>query len=141
MSAVKQVTASDAFLEFDQTVKHCQNEELSSECETRKFIEDVEEYCQCKPFNIRNFTRKETMCDIYGLECAENVFTKTRTCIKPCTGLYADVTKHNQDVYDEEMKKWEPVLESYLQYKNMFKDDITYPPEFKGILFELLIHN
>ena len=46
------VEAKDSFLTLDKEVRGCQ-EESQDDCNTKKYMEELEEKCKCLPFQLR----------------------------------------------------------------------------------------
>lgn len=134
LSAVKEVSATDAFLSYDESVRGCQNIESLQNCQTKALIDEIDQDCNCMPFHMRNISKNEDFCDETGLKCFSKILSNptNKQCLKSCTGMYSDIIKHTQDVYENELEKWKPEIKIYQDYKNMFQQDIHYPPEFKG---------
>ena len=53
LNVLKEITATTSYLELDQTVRKCQNEEPLFNCTTRKYRETSLEECGCLPQSIR----------------------------------------------------------------------------------------
>ena len=56
-------------------------------------------------------------------ECAEKVTVDKNECLKPCEGVYADVTKYDAD--EIEKNNYGALLDIYSRYKRFF--DQTAP--------------
>ena len=66
-------------------------------------------------------------------ECYNNVEISSEQCVLPCKGLYADISLENSGIRKvEDMKKFDPLIKSYENYKRGFTKDIEYPPALKG---------
>ena len=55
-----------------------------------------------------------------GLECYKSVQLSSDACIIPCKGLYADVERVEGFEVVENIKKFQPVLDQYKEYKAGF---------------------
>ena len=143
LSSIKEVSVTDSFLSYDESVRGCQNKGTLQQCQTKAFMNIINQDCKCMPYHLRNISKQEDLCDEIGLKCYAMIDTNkpNSQCLKSCTGIYSDITKHNQDVYAKELEKWEPKIWRYQNYKNMFLQDILYPPEFKGNLYILYCNN
>ena len=53
INVLKEIRATDSYLELDQNVRKCQNDEPLFNCTTRKYIEAVLFKCKCLPSNLR----------------------------------------------------------------------------------------
>ena len=74
---------------------------------------------------------QESICLIN--ECYNNVEISSEQCVLPCKGLYADISLENSGITKvEDMKKFDPLIKSYENYKRGFTKDIEYPPALKG---------
>ena len=54
---VKEMNVTEEFLELDEDVKKCQNNESVVDCAAREYLESGRKECQCVPFNLRNYSR------------------------------------------------------------------------------------
>ena len=52
LNVLKEIKATDSYLELDQDVRKCQNDEPLFNCTTRKFIETILSECKCLPSNL-----------------------------------------------------------------------------------------
>ena len=71
-------------------------------------------------------------CDGNGLQCCHDVNVDRIKCLKPCFGVYADVSRVKDD-YERNFNSWEMVGQKYKMFKNMFGDNIPYPSDLHGI--------
>ena len=78
-------------------------------------------------------------CDGNGLKCCQGVTVDKRKCLKSCFGVYADVSRV-KDEYEKTFKNWEIVGQKYKNFKNMYGDNITYPPELLGMYINLIYY-
>ena len=76
----------------------------------------------------------EKYCDAKGMKCCQSVNIDRKKCLKPCFGVYADVSK-NLDDYEKMKDSWNLIIEKYKIFKNMFLKNISYPPELIGMQF------
>ena len=53
MNVVKEVLATDSFLNMDIESRGCQNGEAFTTCATGNFIDSLISNCQCLPFHLR----------------------------------------------------------------------------------------
>ena len=74
----------------------------------------------------------EHFCDGNGLQCCHDVNVDRSKCLKPCFGVYADVSRVKDD-YEKNFNSWETVGQKYKMFKNMFGDNISYPSDLHGI--------
>ena len=70
-------------------------------------------------------------CDKNGLQCCHDMNVVSKKCLKPCFGVYADVTKVYED-YKTQFDSWNIISQSYKNFKNMFEANISYPKELHG---------
>ena len=54
MSDLKNMAASKQFMDFPDTVKKCQSEELEK-CHMKNFFKNIEQKCQCVPWQLATF--------------------------------------------------------------------------------------
>ena len=54
-------------------------------------------------------------------------------CIKPCEGIYADITKEEVEFIDEYSTGMKEIFEAYENFKNQFLDVTKFPPAIIGI--------
>ena len=52
LNVIKEISVTDSFLAMDKNIRGCQ-EESYDECTTRKYKENLENKCQCLPFQMR----------------------------------------------------------------------------------------
>ena len=56
LSAVKQITVTEDFMELDQNQKKCQTKETFEDCKTKLYLGKLEKECNCIPYRLKNFT-------------------------------------------------------------------------------------
>ena len=54
---VKEMNVTEDFLQLEEDVKKCQNNESVVECAAREYLESGREECGCVPFPLRNYSR------------------------------------------------------------------------------------
>ena len=54
---VKEVIVSKEFLELDEDVKKCQNNESVVDCAATEYLESGRKECGCVPFHLMNYSR------------------------------------------------------------------------------------
>ena len=59
ISDVKEVKATEAFLELDVQTKRCQEKESIEACSSRLHLSMIRKQCQCIPLNLLNTTNIE----------------------------------------------------------------------------------
>ena len=135
LSVIKEVEVTDDFLGLQLPTRKCQNDEKYEDCTTRVYLQKIQNHCNCVPYQLRNFTipnqvilllltfsyhfcHLQVICFGSDNECAKNITIDTTECIKPCEGIYADVTKYDADKIDD--TNYEALLESYHKYKRFF---------------------
>ena len=119
----------DSFLELDEYIRGCQNEEPLDNCTTRQYIDSLMNQCGCLPYNIRLYNEKEPLCSSKQLECVHNVRVDTsRECLPPCSGLsVTSFSKSNQ------MKNIEDLISSKdIAAYNNYTNRVTLPGGLKG---------
>ena len=57
---MKEMSGTPEFLDLDDKVKKCQNEETILECRSRKYLDIGEKECGCIPHHLRSFHKKVT---------------------------------------------------------------------------------
>ena len=80
---------------------------------------------------------KDPVCTFSGLDCFNNQEDELDKCIQPCEGIYADIMKENVKVVDKYTPGMKNLVEAYEKYKNLFLDDIEYPPALSGIAINI----
>ena len=53
LNVLKEIDATDSYLDLSEEVKGCQNGESFVNCTTKKFIDSLLGQCGCLPFDIR----------------------------------------------------------------------------------------
>ena len=56
LSVVKEIVASDSFLNLDEKTKQCQNDESLETCQERNYHNEGIKNCKCIPFSLRNYS-------------------------------------------------------------------------------------
>ena len=54
LNILKEVKVTDSFMELDEDVRECQNQEHYIDCTTNNFIEEMRQQCGCLPLSIRS---------------------------------------------------------------------------------------
>ena len=54
---VKEINVTKEFLELDDAVKKCQNNESVVDCAATEYLESGRKECHCVPFHLRNYSR------------------------------------------------------------------------------------
>ena len=54
LNILKEVKVTDSFMELDEDVRECQNQEHYIDCTTNKIIEEMRQQCGCLPLSIRS---------------------------------------------------------------------------------------
>ena len=57
MSSVKQIRVTKDFLRLDDDVKNCNSRESLEECQTRKYLEELDDKCSCVPYRLRDYNK------------------------------------------------------------------------------------
>ena len=57
---MKEMSGTPEFLDLDDKVKKCQNEETILECRSRKYLDIGEKECGCIPHHLRSFHKQVT---------------------------------------------------------------------------------
>ena len=52
INVIKEIQATESFLELDEDIRKCQTKEPLSNCTTRQYIDTIVRKCGCLPFNI-----------------------------------------------------------------------------------------
>ena len=52
MSAVKEINATNEFILLDEEVRKCQDSENVQECETKKYLDNAMNTCNCTPYHL-----------------------------------------------------------------------------------------
>ena len=83
---MKEIIVTDSYLELDQNVRACQNEESLHSCSTRLHTGAFLAQCGCVPFRM---TPTQTpLCSGAQLDCVQNTTVDTSSCLPPCSGLF-----------------------------------------------------
>ena len=61
MSDVKQIDATEAFLNLDEMIRGCQNEITLKDCQVKKYFKDGIDKCQCIPYSFKNYSIQEVI--------------------------------------------------------------------------------
>ena len=61
MSDVKQIDATEAFLNLDEKIRGCQNEITLEDCWVKKYFKDGIDKCQCIPYSFKNYSIQEVI--------------------------------------------------------------------------------
>ena len=57
LTDVKEIDGTEEFLGLDEKIRHCQNRETFQQCQTREYIKNGLEKCNCTPYEIRNYSK------------------------------------------------------------------------------------
>ena len=105
LNALTEIKVTDNFLDLDQKVKSCQNEESFDNCTNRQYQKTFLDECGCLPLSIRSSNKvsayhiiylikshityfKEPLCSSMELKCVEQIHVDTSSCLNPCSGLF-----------------------------------------------------
>ena len=122
------------------------------ECWSGQYLQNGLKKCKCIPFSFKNYSNKvrnkkclifkcvfqnfkstqgkhaqeSPLCTPEGLECYENETYYTQSCLIPCKGIYADVTKEPKSQEKETNEEMQILVHEYEKYKRGGEEDITY---------------
>ena len=142
ITALKQVTASESFMKLSDEERGCQKE-TKDECEARNFLIEIQEKCDCIPWDLTHEEtdiQEETGIDLMEIEkpfcrtkdhhsCISEISNKSFGCMASCTGLYADVSHKFEDNVNSELKL---KLQIYREHKDNFAKNIKFDPSKKN---------
>ena len=58
LTAIKEIDATEGFLNLGEEIIDCQNIETYLECQTRDYMQMGLEECKCTPYELRNFSKE-----------------------------------------------------------------------------------
>ena len=125
MNDMKEIIVTDSYLELDQNVRACQNDESLHSCSTRLHNAAFLAQCGCVPFHM---TQTETpLCSGAQLGCVQNTTVDTSSCLPPCSGLFVTgFSKSEQGTDSFHMDR--ATLKAYKNYTKWS----PFPSELKG---------
>ena len=111
MSVLKKLTGTESFEQLPDNKKKCQVHKRE-ECQTAKYLDQVQAECRCVPWSLNsnspvqvkagsfifNFLKVLKFCGPEMEDCVRNQTLRDKSCLAPCTGLYADIA-------DDSLKK------------------------------------
>ena len=60
LNSLKEIKFVDSFLELDESVRNCQNQESYENCTTRQYINALKQICGCLPLSINVDAEEES---------------------------------------------------------------------------------
>ena len=134
MNDMKEIIVTDSYLELDQNVRACQNDESLHSCSTRLHTAAFLAQCGCVPFHM---TQTETpLCSGAQLGCVQNTTVDTSSCLPPCSGLFVTgFSKSEQGTDSFHMDR--ATLNAYKNYTKWS----PFPSELKGRNRVLSVHS
>ena len=115
MNVIKVITVTDSFLSMDKNIRGCQQESFD-DCMTEKYINNLKNFCQCLPFQLRlyeevcitvitccklmnNGMLQTPLCSPEHLDCITSIKYNSSDCLQKCSGM--QVTSYDkQDIED-----------------------------------------
>ena len=116
LDVLKEIQIKDSYLELDEDVRGCQNEEPFDNCTTRQYIDSLLKTCGCVPYSI-NLSRKGPMpiCSSKELACVKRIEVNNSNCMPFCSGLILTSFSKNDAKKDMANLLYEEVM-AYKQY-------------------------
>ena len=134
ITALKQVTASESFMNLPEEERGCQKE-TKDECEARNFLIEIQQKCNCIQWDLTHEEtdidqRERTFCTTENhYSCISEISNKSSGCKLSCTGLYADVSHKDEDNCNSDLKS---KLQKYREHKDGFAKNIKFDPSKKN---------
>ena len=129
LTAVKEMKATENFLNLDDRKKNCQNKETLEKCTSRNGLQDMIHKCGCIHYKMANFSKssKVPVCSQEReIHCCEEVSVSLAKCLVPCEGVFSDVWKDESIEIDENTDGMRDIFKSYETFKNKFYQEIPY---------------
>ena len=139
MKAVKKMSGSTSFTNLPDIQKKCLVHNRV-ECQTEKFLSQVWMNCKCIPWAF-NTNKTEQICGPDKDSCIAEQSLHDRSCLVPCTGIYADITEElflqklrrehssTNHVENQESEQASHKLENeYMKYKRDYVKQVWFDP-------------
>ena len=59
LTSLQEVKVTADFLQLDMKYRNCQNKESFEDCTSRKYLEKVQQECNCIPYRLIDFENKD----------------------------------------------------------------------------------
>ena len=130
LDVLKETQIMDSYMELDEDVRGCQNEEPFDNCTTRQYIDSILKTCGCVPYSI-NLSRKGPMpiCSSKELACVNKIEVNNSNCMPFCSGLILTSFSKNDAKKDMANLLYEEVM-AYKQYMKW----LEFPHKLKGVI-------
>ena len=137
MKAVKKMAGTYSFTHLPDSQKKCYDHSFV-DCQTKKFLSQVQSKCDCTPWTLRVNTTEQT-CNRDKDKCIAKLSSKDERCLVPCTGIYADITEElflqklrreysNSSHVKNEEKEQELLNLEYIRYKQDYVKQVWFDP-------------
>ena len=139
MRTLKQMTATESFTQLPDSQKKCLVHNIV-ECQAEHFLDQVKSNCNCIPWALQINTTEKT-CGLEKDTCVAEQAKKDKSCLVPCTGIYADVTeelflqqlRRQKNSNSTHMKNQEnevqSLIDEYRRYKQSYAEQVWFDPE------------
>ena len=54
LNVLTDIKVTESYLNLDQNIRNCQNEESFDNCTTKRYLDNVQEQCGCLPIGLSN---------------------------------------------------------------------------------------
>ena len=146
MRTLKQMTATESFTHLPDSQKKCLVHNIV-ECQAKKFMDQVKDKCNCVPWALQiNNNNKEKACGPEKRTCvAEQDAKDKKSCLVPCTGIYADVTEErflqqlrrqkysNSTHVKNHENELHSLTEEYRRYKRSYVKQLGFDPKEENL--------
>ena len=129
LTAVKEMKATENFLNLDDGKKNCQKKETLEKCSSKNGLQNMINKCGCIHYKLANFSKSSEVpvCNKpQEVHCCEEVSVSLAGCLVPCEGVFSDVWKDDLKEIDENTVGMRDIFKSYENFKNKFYEEISY---------------
>ena len=141
MRTLKKMTTKDSFEALPDATKKCQVHNFV-DCQNKKYLEKVRSKCGCTPWALTS-GNSGTICSPKEESCVKTQPLSDKSCLVPCTGLYADVSEElflqqlrrkfsnstEKESEDLEEQRLNSMREAYNRYKRDYVKQIWFDPK------------
>jgi len=131
ITSIKDVTATDSFMELSQENRVGCQEEDREECIVKAYVNETLSKCQCWPLGWThlsyNHGQNLSPCSPSGMDCYMENITHKYNCTTSCQGSYADVN-YLEGGRIKDSAKFEALSADYQMEKQRFASNLFFNP-------------